>query len=79
MAPPCASRDGWRTRVGRRDFSAFYGHNLPAPPARLGSDERIQVCQYYGRRRSRSSLRGERYVDDCEMKIEETIVPDTAR
>ncbi|MCA8094883.1 FAD-dependent oxidoreductase [Burkholderia anthina] len=61
------------------DFGAFYGHNLPARPAQFGSDEWIQVSQYYGPAALAINLNGERFMDEGETRLEETIAQDTAR
>ena len=60
-------------------FNAFYGHNLPARPAKFDKSQLIEVSQFYGPAAIAVNLRGERYTDEGETRLEETLAQDTAR
>ncbi|WP_395067940.1 hypothetical protein [Paraburkholderia silvatlantica] len=65
--------------MGHHAWVAFYGHNRPARPARFGNDEWIQVSHYYGPAALAINLRGERFMNEGETCLEETIAQDSAR
>lgn len=59
-------------------FDSFYGHNLPARPARFNKTQLLDVTQYYGPAAIAINLRGERFTDEGETHLEATIAQDTA-
>jgi len=47
-----------------RGLHAFYGHLLPAPPARVTPDRYIALTQYYSVHSVLVNVRGDRFVDE---------------
>lgn len=60
-------------------MGTFYGHNLPAPPATFSPGEFTDVTQYYEVSAVALDRRGERFTDESESRIGETIAQDAAR
>ena len=60
-------------------FGSFYGHCLPARPARFSLESMLHVTQQYGPIGVALNLRGERYTDEGETRMEETMCLDTSR
>lgn len=66
---------GAKTTMG---MNTFYAHNLLAPPARFSNEDLGAVSQYYGPKTIALDQNGERYTDESESDIEETLAQDTA-
>ena len=60
-------------------LDTFYGHCLPAPPARFTKHEIVQMTQYYGPWAVALNLEGRRYSDESSSPAEESLAQDTAR
>jgi tricarballylate dehydrogenase len=60
-------------------FASFYGHCLPARPARFTREELLHLTQQYGPIGVALNVRGERYTDEGETRMEETMCVDTSR
>jgi FAD binding domain-containing protein len=60
-------------------LDTFYGHCLPAPPARFTKHDIIQVTQYYGPWAVALNREGLRYTDESSSPAEESLAQDTAR
>ncbi|MFB6311001.1 MAG: FAD-dependent oxidoreductase [Salinirussus sp.] len=56
----------------------FYGHTLAAPPAEFTTDEFAEATQYYGYAAVALDRHGERFTDESESEIEETLAQDVA-
>lgn len=56
----------------------FYGHTLAAPPAEFSPDEFADATQYYGFAAVALDSHGERFTDESESPIEETLAQDVA-
>ncbi|MCL8207941.1 MAG: FAD-dependent oxidoreductase [Actinomycetia bacterium] len=54
-------------------LDSFYGHALPAPPARFGPDDFFALAQRYGPVAVALNLAGERFVDESAGTGEETL------
>lgn len=70
-----AKRAGAKTTIG---LDRFYAHNLLAPPASFSQEEFGDVSQYYGPKVVAIDRDGERYTDESESGLEETLAQDTA-
>jgi succinate dehydrogenase/fumarate reductase flavoprotein subunit len=57
----------------------FYGRNMPAPPARFGEDEFVQLAQLYGRWARIVNERGEEFFREAPSWSENDLVQATAR
>jgi hypothetical protein len=78
--------DGTAIRIGLAlggslvgDRYGFYGHNLPAPPARFSKEQLFAVSQQYGPWAVALDLRGKRFTDESVSDLGETIAQDAAR
>jgi 2-polyprenyl-6-methoxyphenol hydroxylase-like FAD-dependent oxidoreductase len=62
-------------------MNTFYGHNLPAPPAKFQLEELHAVSQSYGAYTPALNIHGRRYCDEAltPPPAEETLAQDTAR
>lgn len=56
----------------------FYGHTLAAPPAEFTTEEFADATQYYGYAAVALDRHGERFTDESESPIEETLAQDVA-
>jgi succinate dehydrogenase/fumarate reductase flavoprotein subunit len=77
-ANPWSTGDGFlaATAAGAavsQGLGSFYGHALPAAPARFGSTEFRDVSQYYGHHALALNLLGERFADESEETGEEAV------
>src|SRR5439155_3227156 len=66
-AAPGASGDGLRLGLGAGGRASdgldeIYGRNMPAPPARVGPREFVDLAQLYARHAKVTSANGERHV-----------------
>ncbi|WP_436348060.1 FAD-dependent oxidoreductase [Natronorubrum sp. FCH18a] len=62
-----------------RGMSHFYGHNMAAPPADFDTSQLADATQYYGPRGITLNTAGERFTDESESFLEETLAQDTAK
>lgn len=56
----------------------FYGHTLAAPPAEFSMDQIADATQYYGYAAVALDRHGERFTDESESELEETLAQDVA-
>lgn len=56
-----------------RGLHAFYGHAMPAPPARVESEKFGLLAQYYGSYAVALNVKGERFADEAEGTGEEVL------
>jgi succinate dehydrogenase/fumarate reductase flavoprotein subunit len=66
---PHSSGDGWQMGMGAGAapslaMSSFYGHLLPAPPARVPTNDFIAYTMYHSEQSMLVNLRGERFTDE---------------
>jgi len=59
-------------------LGTFYGHTLAAPPAEFSQEEFADATQYYGYTAVALDRHGERFTDESESSIEETLTQDVA-
>jgi succinate dehydrogenase/fumarate reductase flavoprotein subunit len=83
-ASPWSAGDGldYATRLGARTTAGmdeFYGRAMPAPPARWGEDDYVQLAQLYGRRATVLDERGDTLQVDPEDWSENGLVQEIAR
>lgn len=72
-----AAKDvGAKTSSG---MSNFYGHTMAAPPAEFKPVEFHEVTQFYGPWALALNKQGERFADESESPIEETLTQDVAK
>lgn len=62
-----------------RGWGRFYGHNLAAPPAEFSQSEFADASQYYGAHAVALDRNGDRFTDESESPLEDTLAQDTAR
>lgn len=67
---------GGKTTAG---LGTFYGHTMAAPPANVTPDRFADATQYYGYAAVALDRHGERFTDESESAIEETLTQDVAR
>jgi succinate dehydrogenase/fumarate reductase flavoprotein subunit len=61
------------------DLDEFYGRNMPAPPARFGEDEFVELAQLYARFARVENEAGEEFLDVAPSWAETDVVLATAR
>lgn len=59
-------------------LGTFYGHTLAAPPASFSRSEFADATQYYGYAAVALDRHGERFTDESESSLEETLTQDVA-
>lgn len=62
-----------------RGWGSFYGHNMAAPPAMFDLAEIADATQYYGAAAVALDSNGQRFTDESESDMENTLAQDTAR
>lgn len=67
---------GGKTTSG---LGTFYGHTMAAPPAAVTPDRFADATQYYGFAAVALDRHGERFTDESESELEETLTQDVAR
>lgn len=60
-------------------LDTFYGHSLLAPPADFTPDEYAAATQYYGPAAVAIDGNGDRYADESDSELEETLTQATAK
>lgn len=80
--PECTG-DGYlaATRIGAKTtggHGTFYGHTMAAPPAEFTMAEFPDATQYYGYAAVALDRHGERFTDESESPLEETLAQDIA-
>lgn len=60
-------------------MGTFYGHTLPAPPAKFDLSELVEVTQYYGPWAVALDRQGRRFVDESRSDIEEHLAQAVAK
>lgn len=72
-----SARDvGGKTTAG---LGTFYGHTMAAPPADVTPETFADATQYYGYAAVALDRRGERFTDESESPVEETLTQDVAK
>lgn len=66
---------GGKTTAG---LGTFYGHTMAAPPAEISPDQFADATQYYGFATVALDRTGERFTDESESALEETLTQDIA-
>ncbi|MEV7389180.1 FAD-binding protein [Streptomyces sp. NPDC091215] len=77
-ANPFSTGDGLAAAVAAgagtsAGLGGFYGHALPAPPARLTAETFAELAQYYGSRSVALNMAGRRFVDETFGAFEENV------
>jgi succinate dehydrogenase/fumarate reductase flavoprotein subunit len=70
-----ATEVGGKTTAG---LGTFYGHTMAAPPADISPDRFADATQYYGFAAVALDRTGERFTDESESALEETLTQDIA-
>jgi succinate dehydrogenase/fumarate reductase flavoprotein subunit len=83
-AHPWSTGDGFLAALEKgalpsAGLDEFYGRNLPAPPAKFGPEEFVEVSQLYARYGVAINLNGERYADEAADWSETSLTGATAR
>lgn len=70
-----ATNVGAKTTAG---LGTFYGHTMVAPPGEVSPDRFADATQYYGFAAVALDRTGERFTDESESALEETLTQDVA-